>query len=257
MSHGRLAGLCFAVGAIAAAFSGSFAYGQDPAVQPPKRRCWVSWQDGSLVSPPAAAPADPANPAPAAGGSNEDVICVDKITEADGVPVLIFVHSSNRESEAGKSSEKLNSAFDLEESARASKLFKTIKIDTEDADQELLKKYKLASVPQLIVTDDKGKVVVRQPDAKMSGNKLAKWLEDVVAKKFLEYSKKLSANKVELKKKLEEAKALMKKKEYDKAIAKFEEVLEGVPKTDTYDKAYDMVDQAKKKAKEEKEKGGK
>jgi hypothetical protein len=146
------------------------------------------------------------------------------------------------------------SADDMEKLARMAKNFHSIKINAKTADAALMKNYKVdpASVPCFRVTSAEGKIVASVSGTKMGANDLKKELEKCLKTQFPEYYKELEAKLKDIAKIFEEAKAAMKKdtkEELAVAVAKFQEVMNAIPRGDNIDLAATNMDLCQKKLK--------
>jgi hypothetical protein len=227
--------------------------------QPPPRRTWVKFAEAQL---------QPPSTETDANGTMLTDLHGDGAGEAKGMPVLIYFFwpgDKNDKGEfldpRGEASKKIDDKVfgetegdDMEKVARVARDFHTIKVNAKSADPGLMKTYQvnLAAVPCFRVTSAEGKVVAAIGGLKLGANDLKKELEKCLKTQFPEYCRELEAKLKDIAKVYDEGKAAMKKDSKEDlgiAIAKFQEVMDAIPRSSLIDPAAANLDLCKKKLK--------
>lgn len=162
-------------------------------------------------------------------------------------PALVYWTWSDEEDKRGKDTKKADrNTWDNEQVARVSRLYTCYRVDAKDVPPATLAKLGVTQIPFVqVVSNDKLAVASTVPG---SPNAMETFLRAQVQRHFAEYWRTVVARAQELAKKLDEAKAAAKKKDYDGAVAACGEIMNDDVRTDTLDKARDLMAQARAKA---------
>ncbi len=165
-------------------------------------------------------------------------------------PALVYWTWSDEEDKRGKDTKKTDrNTWDNEQVARAARLYTCYRVDAKDVPASTLAKLGVSQVPFVqVVSNDRLAVASTVPG---SSNAMEGFLRTNLQRHFAEYWRAVLARAQELAKKLDEAKAAMKKKDFDGAVSACGEIMNDDVRTETLDKARDLLAQARAKAAKE------
>lgn len=172
------------------------------------------------------------------GNVDDTAIVTDKHVEAKDVPVLVYFYCGDKADKRFPDTDKWNKTFDAhEELGRTTKLFYCVKVNAVTADQELLKKHGVKTIPCIVVTQPDGKPISLIQGPKASAGDVQKQLEGLLKTKFAAYWAEIQKKLVDIEKMYNEAKALADKDDNAGAFKKFQEVIDAVPRSPLIDRA--------------------
>ena len=176
------------------------------------RKTFIEWKD-SVLTKPGVATLREGEEAVSEADQLRKMLCVDSW---DPRPTLLYYHRNHFEPGEATAWAKQCKHFDDEEVARWAQLYVCVEVDIDKSDKEMLERFGAQEGPSFAIVD--GDLKVRAKSGVLgSGKKIEAFLKATAKKEFPKYWEEIEGRLDEQKKLLSEARALMKKSEFQEA----------------------------------------
>ncbi len=141
----------------------------------------------------------------------------------DPRPTFLYFHVEHGEGPAGDKSEEQCRVMDDETVARWSHLYTFVEVDIDKSNAKLLERFGAGNGPSFAIVNSDLEVMAQSP-LLTTPKKVVSFLKTNLKSGFKDYWKNVEERISEQKTLLREAKALEKKKEFDRALTRLQEV---------------------------------